>query len=156
MTSSSEGETTRRDFSLLALAGLSVLAAGTLPSAAAEPLSEQQAREALDPWYQAIFAGDPERVAEVLAPEYQILRSDGTGHDKASYLKALPKHHVQSTFSEILATGNGTVMVLRYRIETDQTVDGKSVKGVSPRLSVFRKEGNRWLMSAHANFAPLV
>lgn len=156
MTSYSDGETTRRDFSLLVFVGLSALAAGTVPSTAGEPLTEQKAREALDPWYQAVFTGDPKQVAEVLAPEYQILRSDGSGHDKASYLEALPRHHVRSTFSEIIATGNDAVMVMRYRIETDQTVNGKSVKGISPRLSVFRKEGDRWLMSAHANFAPLV
>jgi hypothetical protein len=155
MTSSSEREPTRRDFSLLALAGLSVLAAGASPVQAAEPLTEQSARAALDPWIEAVFSGDPARVDAVLAPEYQILRSDGTGHDKAGYLKALPKHHALSQFSDIVATGNDSFMVVRYRIETDQTVEGKVVKGISPRLSVFRKEGGRWLLSAHANFAPL-
>jgi hypothetical protein len=155
MTNSSEREPTRRDLSLLALAGFSVLAAGASPAHAAEALTEQAARTALDPWIKAIFSGDPAQVDAVLAPEYQILRADGTGHDKAGYLKALPKHHTPSEFSEIIATGNDSLMVIRYRIETDQTVDGKTVKGVSPRLSVFRKDGDRWLLSAHANFAPL-
>lgn len=153
--SSSKRETTRRDFSCLALAGFSLLAAGQSPAQAGERLSEQSARDALDPWIEAIFSGNPEAVEAVLAPEYQILRADGTGHDKASYLNALPKHHVPSTFSDIVASGNDSIMVIRYRIETDQTVDGKAVKGISPRLSVFRKEGGRWLLSAHANFAPL-
>lgn len=156
MESSSTSATTRRDFALLALGGLSLVTAGTGASRANEPLSEQKAREALDPWFQAIFTGDPKVVATVLAPEYQILRSDGSGHDKTSYLEALPKHHVQSKFSDIVATGNEEMMVVRYLIETDQTVDGKTVKGVSPRLSVFRKEGDRWLISAHANFASLM
>lgn len=145
----------RRDFSLLALVGLTALAAGVGTAGAAEALTEEQAREALDPWIAAIMTGDPAKVDGVLAPEYQILRADGTGHDKAGYLKALPKHNVPTTFSDIIATGNGAVMVVRYRIETDQTVEGKAVKGVSPRLSVFRKDGDRWLLSAHANFAPL-
>lgn len=78
------------------------------------------------------MTGDPAAVDGVLAPEFQILRSDGTGHDKTSYLKALPKHNVRSTFSDIVATGNADIMVIRYRIETDQTVEGKAVKGVSP------------------------
>ena len=147
--------TTRRDFSIAALAGFSALAAGIAPSRAAGQLSEQEARTALDPWYEAIFSGDSVAVDKVLAPEYQILRADGTGHDKASYLKSLPKHNVRSTFSDIIATGDGDIMVLRYRIETDQTVDGKAVKGISPRLSVFRKDDGGWLLSAHANFAPL-
>jgi hypothetical protein len=46
-------------------------------------------------------------------------------------------------------------MVLRYSIDTDQTIEGKEVKGVSPRLSVFRREAERWLMCSHANFAAL-
>ena len=150
-----DGETsTRRDFSLAALAGLSALALGA-GTAAAEEISQEEALKALDPWADALFTGDPAKVEKVLAPEYQILRSDGTGHDKTSYLKALPKHQVRSKFSEIVATGTADVMVLRYRIETDQTIDGKVVKGISPRLSVFRRVGDSWLISAHANFAAL-
>ena len=147
-------ETTRRDFSCLALAGFSLLAAGQSPAQAGERLSNNL--HAMR-WTHGLkrFSGNPEAVEAVLAPEYQILRADGTGHDKASYLNALPKHHVPSTFSDIVASGNDSIMVIRYRIETDQTVDGKAVKGISPRLSVFRKEGGRWLLSAHANFAPL-
>lgn len=148
--------TTRREFPFVALAGFSALAAVIAPARAAEQLTEQQAREALDPWIEAVQSGDPARVDPVLAPEYQILRADGSGHDKAGYLKALPRHNAPSTFSDIIATGNGELMVIRYRIETDQTVEGKAVKGVSPRLSVFRKEGGHWLLSAHANFAPLL
>ena len=91
----------------------------------------------------------------VMFESHQILRSDGTGHDKASYLAALPRHMVRPKFSDIVATGDGSVMVVRYRIETNQVIDGKAVTGVSPRLSVFRKDGGRWLISAHANFAAL-
>lgn len=145
----------RREFSIAVLAGLSALAAGAGPSRAGGQLSEQQAHEALDPWIDALVTGDPAVVETVLAPEYQILRSDGTGHDKASYLAALPRHMVRPKFSDIVATGDGSVMVVRYRIETDQVIDGKAVTGVSPRLSVFRKDGGRWLISAHANFAAL-
>jgi hypothetical protein len=150
-----DGKTsTRRDFSLAALAGLSALALGA-GAAAAEEISPEEALKALDPWIEAVFTGDPAVVDKVLAPEFQILRSDGRGHDKASYLKALPRHQIRSKFSDIIATGTGDVMVVRYRIETDQTIDGKAVKGISPRLSVFRREAGHWLISAHANFAAL-
>jgi hypothetical protein len=83
------------------------------------------------------------------------LRSYGIGHDKSSYLMSLPRQRVRPIFSDIVATGTADVIVIRYRIETDQTIEGKEVKGVSPRLSVFRREGDRWLISAHANFAQL-
>ncbi len=146
---------TRRDFSLLALAGISALALGASGAAEAAAISEQQALKALDPWADALFNGDPAVVAKVLAPEYQIVRSNGSAYDKASYLKSLPKQKVRSRFSDIVATGTGDLMVLRYRIETDQIIEGKEVKGISPRLSVFRRKGGRWLISAHANFAPI-
>jgi hypothetical protein len=94
-------------------------------------------------------------VEKVLAPEFQILRSDGSGHDKESYLKSLPKQRIRSQYSDIIATGTDNVMVIRYNIDTDQTIEGKEVKGISPRLSVLRRDGDRWLISAHANFAPL-
>lgn len=35
----------------------------------------------------------------------------------------------------LIARGPGEVMLLRYRIETDQSIDAKAVKGVSPRPS---------------------
>lgn len=146
---------TRRDFSFAALAAVSVLAMGATEAAAAGQISTEEALNVLDPWVDALVTGDPAVVEKVLAPEYQILRSDGTGHDKASYLKALPRHQDRPKFSDIVATEAGGVMVLRYRIETNQTIDGKAVNGISPRLSVFRQVDGNWLISAHANFAQL-
>ena len=152
-----QGKTSsRREFSTAALAGLSVLAMRMASAAEAEAISPEQALKALDPWADALFSGDPAKVQEVLAPEYQIVRSDGTGYDKQSYMKTLPKQKVRSKFSEIVATGAGEIMVLRYRIETDQVIEGKEVKGLGPRLSVFRRDGERWLMSAHANFSAMM
>ncbi len=146
---------TRRDLALgLILAGTaSALAGGMAPAQA--KVSEADALEALNPWADALFTGDPAVVDKVLAEEFQILRSNGGGHDKASYLKALPKQTIRSKFSDIIATGNGETLIIRYKIETEQTIDGTPVNGISPRLSVFRKEAGRWLMIAHANFAQL-
>ena len=146
---------TRRDFSIIALLGVSAFAAQAAGAADAVQMSTEHALKAIDPWLDALSTGDPVLVEKVLAPEYQILRSNGVGHDKASYLKALPRHRVRPAISDIVATSTAGVIVARYRIETDQTIDGKEVKGVSPRLSVFRREGDRWLISAHANFAQL-
>ena len=138
---------TRRDVALgLIIAGAGSALAGTMA----------QALQALDPWADALFTGDPAAVDKVLAEEFQILRSNGSGHDKASYLKALPRQTTRSKFSDIVATGNGATLVIRYRIETEQTIDGHPVNGISPRLSVFRKAAGRsWLIVAHANFAQI-
>ena len=148
----------RRDLVLgLILAGTGSAWAGGLAQAqeAQAKVSEAAALEALDPWADALFTGDPAVVAKVLAEEYQILRSNGRGYDKAGYLQALPKHTARPKFSDIVATGNGKTLVIRYKIETEQTIQGAPVNGISPRLSVFRKEAGPWLMVAHANFAQL-
>ena len=144
---------TRRDLALgLILAGTASALAGGMAQA---KVSEADALEALNPWADALFTSNPAAVDKVLAEEFQILRSNGRGHDKASYLKALPKQTTRSKFSDIIATGNGETLVIRYKIATEQTIDGTPVNGISPRLSVFRKEAGRWLMVAHANFAQL-
>jgi hypothetical protein len=147
---------TRRDAALgLIVAGAVSASAGKMAQAQAE-VSEAEALEALDPWADALFTGDPAVVDQVLAEEFQILRSNGSGHDKASYLKALPRQTTRSKFSDIVATGNGATLVIRYKIETEQTIDGHPVNGIAPRLSVFRQEAGRgWLIVAHANFAPI-
>jgi hypothetical protein len=150
-----EAMSTRRDLALgLVLAGAGSAVAGGLAKAQAE-VSEADALEALDPWADALFTGDPAVVDKVLAEEFQILRSNGGGHGKAGYLKALPKQTTRPRFSDIVATGDGGTLVVRYQIETEQTIDGTPVNGVSPRLSVFRREAGRWLIVAHANFAQL-
>src|SRR4051812_41324957 len=78
---------TRRDVALgLVIAGAGSALAGKVAQAQAE-VSEAEALEALDPWADALFTGDPAAVDQVLAEEFQILRPNGRGHDKASYLK---------------------------------------------------------------------
>src|SRR3954470_11138620 len=122
---------TRRDAALgLIVAGAVSASAGKMAQAQAE-VSEAEALQALDPWADALFTGNPAVVDKVLAEEFQILRSNGSGHDKASYLKALPKQTTRSKFSDIVATGNGETLVLRYKIKTEQTIDGTPVNGIS-------------------------
>ena len=82
---------TRRDLSMIALLGVSAFAAQAAGAAEAVPISTEDALKVLDPWLDAVVTGDPAVVEKVLAPEYQTLRSNGVGHDKASYLKSLPR-----------------------------------------------------------------
>jgi len=145
---------TRRDAAVGMLVGFSALAM-TASGALGQNASEKDALEALNPWADALFSGDAAAIAKVLAPEYQIVRSDGTGFDKTTYMKTLPNQRVRSKFSDIVATRTGDVMVMRYRITTEQTIEGKKLEAVSPRLSVFRKAGGTWLLVSHANFGRL-
>ena len=40
-------------------------------------------------------------------------------------------------------------------LRIEQTINGKSVQAMAPRLSVFRRGGAGWLIVAHANFAQI-
>lgn len=144
---------TRREAGLGLALGL--LAATASTAAAGQEVTDAEARGVLDPWAEALFTGDPAKVAATLAPEFQVLRSNGVGHGREAYLQVLPKKAKRNVFSEIVATRGGDVMVLRYLSDAEQVIEGASVKGVAPRLSVFRQAEGRWLMVAHANFAPL-
>jgi hypothetical protein len=142
----------RRDLVL----GLAVLAAAPLVAsgrAEAAPVGESAALAALLPWIQAVAEGDRDAVGRLLAPEFQILRSDGTGYDKAGYLAALPQHRRMPEVRDVQAQGDGDLLVIRYAINADQIVRGQAMHGTAPRLSTLRHEGEAWLMVAHANFA---
>ena len=147
--------TDRRNLVLSLVAGMSGLAALPHAVGAQAAVSEAEAQGAIDSFLEAVFSGDPAKVDQVLAPELQILRSDGKSDDKVSYLGALPKHKERPATSRLKVTGHGSVFVATYSIKTDQTIGGRPVEAISPRLSVFRKEGNRWLIAAHANFAQI-
>ena len=98
----------------------------------------------------------PEVVDKVLAPEFQVMREDGSSDDKRDYV-ATGVPHVMSIpeISGLVATGHGDVMVTRYIARVRETRDGKVVEKTAPRLTVFRKEGSKWLALAHGNFAEL-
>jgi len=79
----------------------------------------------------------------------------GRDRHSANPRRILPKHKERPATSGLKVTGHGSVFVATYSIKTDQTIGGQPVEAVSPRLSVFRKEGDRWLIAAHANFAQI-
>ena len=145
--------TDRRNMILGLVVGVSGFAALSQAAVADAAVSETEAQGAIDGFLDALFSGDVAKVGQVLSREFQILRSDGKSYDKASYLGALPKHKVRPTTSKLKVTGHQGIIVVSYIIKTEQTINGKSVEAVSPRLSVFHKEGGRWLIVAHANFA---
>lgn len=144
----------KRDVALGLVAGIGgagLLDLASSPSAA----SEDDARAAISSWLDALQSGDPAKVEPVLAPESQILRSDGSGHDKASYLLNLPKQTSKPEISDLAFSGSGDGIAVRYILNVEQTINNKPVQAQAPRLSVFRKGGAGWLIVAHANFAQI-
>ena len=113
------------------------------------------ARALLTTFIDGVIAG-PDAVAPLLAPEYQIMRSNGVGYDREGYInrgagtvRARPNY----SLDDLVTTTGGDVMVVRYILQIDETIDGKTITRRAPRLTAFRKIGSEWKISAHANFA---
>lgn len=144
----------KRDMALGLLAGLagsSLMAA----SQASGAMTEADARAAVMGWLDALATDDPAAVARMLAPEFQILRADGSGYDRASYLANLPKFGGVPDITDMVFTSEGDLLVLRYKLRLEQKIADKPVQVLAPRLSVLRRVESVWLMVAHANFAQI-
>ncbi len=142
---------------LLCVPAMSLPGTGSIAMAAEQSADLQtQGMAALKTFWSAIVTGTPQALNPVLAPEYQIERADGSGYDKEGYLKSqLPKVKSLPDFTGVTVTGTSDLLVVRYEVTTDQTRGGKRVQRHAPRLTVFRKQGESWLVVAHANFATL-
>lgn len=113
------------------------------------------ADQALQAFFDATYSQDPAQVRAVLAPEFQLARSDGTGMAGASYADHLPTFTQRAEIGEVQVTGYGDIMVVRYRVTIGLVIDGKQAEAVAPRLTVFRRDHGTWKVVAHANFARL-
>lgn len=139
------------------LCTLLVLLLAPLP-AAADDAQLKEAEAAVRSFVDAVANGDRAGLAAVLAPEFQIMRSNGVGYGREDYLaQGLSTVSIEGTpvIENLTVTRQGDVMVTRYSLATSMTVSGKAVAAEAPRLSVFRREGDRWLIVAHANFAAI-
>jgi ketosteroid isomerase-like protein len=117
---------------------------------------DEKAKKAVEAWAKAVASGNAEIVRKFLAPEFQILRSDGKTYDKAQYLAGgMSKIDSIISVQEMFATGHGDLMVVRYVISLKASAGGETMQRSAPRLTVFRRHDDRWLVVAHANFAHL-
>lgn len=130
------------------------LLAGAVFSVPAFAQSEDEAVAAIRAWLEAIMSADPAQLDAVMAPEFQIERSNGTGHDKAGYIDGgFARIASIGEITDVHVTVHDDLMVVRYMLGVQETISGQPVQGYAPRLTVFRREDDRWLVVAHANFA---
>ena len=139
---------------LLALAA-PMVAMPLAPAVAEDANLQAEGEKAVQAWVDAVVSGDVDRIRAILAPEFQILRADGTAYDRESYLKSdLPRFPNAPKMSDLVVTGHGDILVARYVLSTGG-VREQGEGPQAPRLTVFRKEGDTWLVVSHANFAAI-
>jgi ketosteroid isomerase-like protein len=114
-------------------------------------------KTAVDGWVGAVASGDPANVAKVIAPEFQIVRSDGTAYDAEAYLQSnFPRFPEPPRIGTLVVTGYGDHIVARYEITSKIMLGEETEMRDAPRLTVFRKgTDGTWLVVAHSNFAAL-
>jgi ketosteroid isomerase-like protein len=141
-----------RTLASLLLSAVLVLTAGP---ARAEDDPAATAKAAIDAFIGGIIEG-AEALAPLLAPEFQMMRASGTGYGREDYLESgIGTVAIKPGFSaeEIVATRDGDILVARYMLVVDETVDGNPVSKRAPRISVFRRIDDVWKIVSHANFA---
>jgi ketosteroid isomerase-like protein len=147
-------EITVRDRVVLAMAVVGGLIA--FNAAAEEGSTMTAAHQAVRVFVETVTSGEARALEAILAPEFQILRANGVGYDRKGYLASeLPA--IDKSFEwrleDVVATASGDLLVVRYWLVINQTIDGRPTAQRAPRLTVFRRDDDRWLVVAHANFA---
>ena len=123
-----------------------------------DAIPAEAGKKAVDGWVGAVASGDPAAIAKVLAPEFQIVRADGTAYDAEAYLQSeFPRFPEPPQIGSLVVTGYGDYLVARYEINSKILLGDETELRHAPRLTVFRKgRDGTWLVVAHSNFAPLV
>jgi ketosteroid isomerase-like protein len=114
-------------------------------------------KKAVDAWVNAVASGDPAAIGKVLAPEFQIVRADGTAYGAEAYLQSeFPRFPEPPQIGTLVVTGHGDHLVARYEINSKIMLGDEAELRHAPRLTVFRKGfDGTWLVVAHSNFAAL-
>lgn len=147
----------KREAALGLLAGAMGLGlmTGVGQAAAGETITPDEARQTIMNWIAALETNDATAVGKLLAPEFQIMRANGKVFTKESYLKGLSGRRTSPKITDASVTSHGDVAVVCYILSIDETLDGKAVQSLAPRLTVLRKGEDGWLIAAHANFAKI-
>jgi hypothetical protein len=117
---------------------------------------EREGRKAVDAWLKTVASGNVAAVRAVLAPEFQITRSDGSAYNAGEYVRSgLPKVDAMPAAERVVITSSADHLIARYWLKVTETVGGKRIEGYAPRMTVFRKSGDTWLVVAHANFSAI-
>ena len=117
---------------------------------------EAEARRALTDVFDALTAGDPERVRPLLAPEFQIVRSDGAVYDKEQYLaRSIPHIASKPVFNDLVVTRNRDIVVTSMRLQIEEFLDGRKAESNAPQLIIFRVTPDGWQVVAAGNFAKI-
>jgi len=112
------------------------------------------ATELVTAWLETLKSG--ESVADLMAPNFEIQRADGSGANRDQYL-ANPAVVDDYTLSNtVIASQSGNTLSVRWSLEVSEEINGVQYDDVdAPRLTVFEWTGDAWQIVGYANFTPV-
>lgn len=112
------------------------------------------ATELITTWLTTLQSG--KSVADLMAPNFQIQRADGTAADRDEYLANPAKVDEFSLGDTVIAAQSGNTLSVRWSILVSEVIDGVEYTDVeAPRLTVFEWTGASWQIVGYANFNEL-
>jgi hypothetical protein len=137
-----------RRATVLLIAVLAVSAASAAAKLGPNPSDKRLASEFL----RLLHVKDMRGLRAFLSPALLLQRPDGTWLTKQQYLAA-PATIESYTVTDVHGTRTGDVRVIRYTVQTRQTINGQPFSADPvPRLSTYVKARGTWRIVAHANF----
>jgi hypothetical protein len=109
------------------------------------------AKEQVTRLFQGVKDKDTAALGELLAPTFQLQRTDGDAVTRAEYLAALPD---LDSYTVLPVTGlrSDDLLTATYKAKIDFTVNGKKFPGTPvPFLSTFVFIDGSWRLVSHAN-----
>jgi hypothetical protein len=113
------------------------------------------ARQLLTTWLTTLQS--EESVADIIAPNFQLQRADGSGVNREEYLANQASVSEFVIGEEIFAYQSGQTLTVRWKILVSEEIDGVLYENVdAPRLTVFEWIDGAWLIVGYANFNPVI
>ena len=131
-----------------------LIASFPVASAASDLSLEDEARQELRKLFAALSSGNPQQIEPLLAPEFQLVRADGSAYNKTEYLqRSIPKIVTTPEFADIVITRDKDLVVIRLKLIVREYINNQEVQSGSPQLFVFHMKKDGWKVVASANFA---
>lgn len=137
---------------VLALAATVALTLALAPTAQAALRGNPTDKRLASEFLRLLQASDQAGLRSFLDPAFLLQRPDGTWLTRRQYLRN-PAVIESYSVSDVHGTRTGDVRVIRYTVQTRQTVDGQVLsQDPVPRLSTYVRSGGAWRLISHANF----
>jgi len=123
-------------------------------SASSDLTLEDEARQQLKKLFTALSSGNPQQIEPLLAPEFQLVRADGSAYNKTEYLqRSIPKIVTTPEFADLVITRDKDIVVVRLKLIVREYINNREVQSGSEQLFIFRIKKDGWEVVASANFA---